>query len=121
MDWIQATLKTADWPDAQVHYEYFLRELVKRDDDAGFEVELAKSGKIVFVGKDETVIQALTTAGVNVDVSCEQGMCGTCLTPVLAGQPDHRDSYLTPSEQAANDQFTPCCSRSKTPRLVLDL
>ncbi|WP_240462704.1 hypothetical protein, partial [Pseudomonas aeruginosa] len=24
-------------------------------------------------------------------------------------------------EQAANDCFTPCCSRSRSPRLVLDL
>jgi vanillate O-demethylase ferredoxin subunit len=48
-------------------------------------------------------------------------VCGTCLTRVLAGVPDHRDVYLTPEEQAANDQFTPCCSRAKTPRLVLDL
>jgi vanillate O-demethylase ferredoxin subunit len=54
-------------------------------------------------------------------VSCEQGVCGTCLTRVLQGEVDHRDAYLTPEEQAANDQFTPCCSRSKSARLVLDL
>jgi vanillate O-demethylase ferredoxin subunit len=40
---------------------------------------------------------------------------------VLEGTPDHRDSYLNDAERAANDQFTPCCSRSKTPVLVLDL
>jgi vanillate O-demethylase ferredoxin subunit len=40
---------------------------------------------------------------------------------VLEGEPDHRDMYLTPAEQAANDQFTPCCSRAKSARLVLDL
>jgi vanillate O-demethylase ferredoxin subunit len=54
-------------------------------------------------------------------MSCEQGVCGTCLTRVLEGTPDHKDSYLTPEERAANDQFLPCCSRSKTPLLVLDL
>jgi vanillate O-demethylase ferredoxin subunit len=54
-------------------------------------------------------------------VSCEQGVCGTCLTRVREGVPDHRDLYLTPDERAANDQFTPCCSRAKSPRLVLDL
>ncbi len=53
--------------------------------------------------------------------SCEQDVCGTCLTRVLEGDPDHRDVYLTPEEPAANDQFTPCCSRSKSARLVLDL
>ena len=73
------------------------------------------------VPKDKTVVQALADAGVDVQVSCEQGVCGTCLTRVIEGIPDHKDMYLTPEEQAANDQFTPCCSRAKTPRLVLDL
>ena len=64
---------------------------------------------------------ALAAAGVVVPTSCEQGVCGTCLTRLIDGQPDHRDSYLTPEEQAAGDQFLPCCSRAKTARLVLDL
>jgi vanillate O-demethylase ferredoxin subunit len=40
---------------------------------------------------------------------------------VLEGEPDHKDLYFTPEEQAKNDQFTPCCSRAKSKRLVLDL
>ncbi|HEY9109628.1 MAG TPA: 2Fe-2S iron-sulfur cluster binding domain-containing protein, partial [Roseateles sp.] len=60
-------------------------------------------------------------AGVPLLTSCEQGVCGTCLTRVIAGQPEHRDLYLTPEEQAANDQFLPCCSRARGDRLVLDL
>jgi vanillate O-demethylase ferredoxin subunit len=67
------------------------------------------------------VTDALSAAGVVVATSCEQGVCGTCLTRVLSGTPDHRDLYLTPEEQAVGDQFTPCCSRSKTAELVLDL
>ena len=47
--------------------------------------------------------------------------CGTCLTHVLQGEPEHRDHFLNAAERAANDQFTPCCSRSTTPMLVLDL
>jgi vanillate O-demethylase ferredoxin subunit len=58
---------------------------------------------------------------VEILTSCEQGVCGTCLTRVLEGTPDHKDSYLTPEEQAANDQFLPCCSRAKSALLVLDL
>jgi vanillate O-demethylase ferredoxin subunit len=68
-----------------------------------------------------TVTKALAAAGVEIMMSCEQGVCGTCLTRVLEGVPDHKDSYLTPEEQAANDQFLPCCSRAKTAMLVLDL
>ena len=73
------------------------------------------------MARDRSVVQALAEAGVVVQTSCEQGVCGTCLTRVLDGVPDHRDLYLTPEEQAANDQFTPCCSRARTPLLVLDL
>ena len=91
------------------------------ESDAGFEVKLASSGRIIQIAKDKTVTKALAEAGVDILMSCEQGVCGTCLTRVLEGTPDHKDSYLTPEERAANDQFLPCCSRSKTPLLVLDL
>jgi vanillate O-demethylase ferredoxin subunit len=40
---------------------------------------------------------------------------------VLCGTPDHWDSYLLPEEQEKGDQIMPCCSRSKTARLTLDL
>lgn len=121
MDAVLGTARAQGWPEAQLHYEFFGAEVAKSDSDAGFEIKLASSGRIIMVPKDRTVTQALAAAGVEVMVSCEQGVCGTCLTRVLEGVPDHKDSYLTPEEQAANDQFTPCCSRSKTPQLVLDL
>jgi len=121
MDAVLGTARAAGWPEAQLHYEFFGAEVAKSDSDAGFTIKLASSGRIIMIPKDQTVTQALAAAGVEVMVSCEQGVCGTCLTRVLEGVPEHKDSYLTPEEQAANDQFTPCCSRSKTPQLVLDL
>ena len=121
MDAVLGTARKNGWPEAQLHYEFFGAEVAKSDSDASFEIRLASSGRIVMVPKDKTVTQALAEAGVEIMMSCEQGVCGTCLTRVLEGVPDHKDSYLTPEEQAANDQFLPCCSRSKTPQLVLDL
>jgi vanillate monooxygenase ferredoxin subunit len=121
MDWVLGAARAAGWPADQLHYEFFSAEIVKSDSDAVFEVKLASSGRMVTVPKDQTIIHALAAVGVEVATSCEQGVCGTCLTRVIEGEPDHRDMYLTPEEQAANDQFTPCCSRSKSPVLVLDL
>ncbi|MDB5894799.1 MAG: Phthalate 4,5-dioxygenase [Rhodoferax sp.] len=121
MDWVLGAARAAGWPADQLHYEFFSAEVVKSEADAAFQVKLASSGRVVPVAKDQTVVQALAAAGVEVATSCEQGVCGTCLTRVLEGEPDHKDMYLTPEEQAANDQFTPCCSRSRTPMLVLDL
>jgi vanillate O-demethylase ferredoxin subunit len=89
--------------------------------DGGFEVQLQKSGQILTVSKDQSILAALQDAGLDVPFSCSQGICGTCLTPVVAGQPDHWDMYLTPEEQAKGDCIMVCCSRSQTARLVLDL
>ncbi len=86
-----------------------------------FIVELARSGREVPVREDQSVLQALGEAGVEVPLSCQQGVCGTCLTRVLAGEVEHWDMYLTPEEQAAGDQFLPCVSRAAGERLVLDL
>lgn len=121
MDAVLGSARGNGWPEDQLHYEFFSAEPVKSDTDGAFEVQLASSGRVVIVAKDQSVVQALAQAGVEVATSCEQGVCGTCLTRVLEGEPDHRDMYLSPDEQAANDQFLPCCSRSKSPRLVLDL
>ena len=121
MDAVLAGARAAGWPEPQLHWEFFGAAPADTANDGGFEVQLASSGRVIMVAKDQSVAQALEAAGVIVPTSCEQGVCGTCLTRVLAGEPDHRDLYLTPEEQAANEQFTPCCSRAKSPRLVLDL
>jgi vanillate O-demethylase ferredoxin subunit len=121
MDWVLESARTAGWPSQRLHYEFFGTQIVKSEDDASFEVKLASTGKVVVVPKDKTIVQALAAVGVEIATSCEQGVCGTCLTRILEGEPDHKDMYLTPEEQAANDQFTPCCSRSISPLLVLDL
>ena len=121
MDAVLSTARAQGWPEAQLHYEFFSGEVVHAETDASFDVKIASTGKIIVVPKDKTVVQALSDAGVDIMVSCEQGVCGTCLTRVLEGTPDHKDSYLLPEEQAANDQFTPCCSRAKSAMLVLDL
>jgi vanillate O-demethylase ferredoxin subunit len=91
------------------------------EDDESFEVKIASSGATFSVPKDKSVYEVLSENGIDIMVSCEQGVCGTCLTRVLEGEPDHRDLYLDDDERAANDQFTPCCSRAKSKTLVLDL
>ena len=121
MDAVLGTARAAGWPEAQLHFEFFGATVATSTHDAAFEVQLASSGRVIMVPPGQTVVQALAAAGVAVMTSCEQGVCGTCLTRVLAGEPAHKDAYLTPEEQALNDQFLPCCSRARSTRLVLDL
>lgn len=111
----------AGWDARNLHREYFAAVAQPEASSDDFQVELASSGQVIDVKGNQTVIAALLAAGVDVPTSCEQGVCGTCLTRVLSGEPDHRDVYLTDEERAANDCFLPCCSRSKSPVLVLDL
>jgi vanillate O-demethylase ferredoxin subunit len=131
----------AGWDPANVHREYFgaagvgaagvgaadvgaggeSETSAAATADGPFQVSLAQSGRVVDVPAGMTIVEALRSCGIEVPVSCEQGVCGTCLTRVLSGTPDHRDVYLTDDERAANDQMLPCCSRARTPMLVLDL
>ncbi|MBB5866306.1 PDR/VanB family oxidoreductase [Xanthomonas sp. 3058] len=124
MDHFTLLAKAHGWTSAQLHREHFAAaaELPRAHDaDSAFEVELAASGRVVQVPAECSIASALLDAGIAVPLSCEQGMCGACLTGVLAGTPDHRDSVLSASEHAQNRQITLCCSRSRSPRLVLDL
>ena len=121
MDAVLATARRTGWPEAQLHYEFFAADVTLSPDAGSFEVQVASTGRVVVVPKDQTIVQALAACGIELQTSCEQGVCGTCLTRVIEGIPDHKDLYLTPEEHALNDQFLPCCSRSKSARLVLDI
>ena len=119
MDHVTGSAQRAGLPAAQVHREYFGAEVDTAG--AGFEVVAAASGKSVHVAEGQTILAALASIGIKVEVSCEEGVCGTCVCTVLEGDCDHRDVYLTDDERADNDQIMVCCSRAKSSRLVLDV
>jgi vanillate O-demethylase ferredoxin subunit len=118
---VLAYARARGWPEMQLHVEYFRAAAVESAGGRAFDVKLASSGKVVPIEPGQTVLAALAAQGVHIPYACGEGVCGTCLTRVLEGVPDHCDMYLTDEEHDANDQFTPCCSRSKTAVLVLDL
>lgn len=121
MNFILDTAKAAGWPEDRVHREFFAAAPVDQSADMPFEVQLASNGQIFYIPADRTVFEVLDEAGIAIESSCEQGVCGTCVTGLLEGIGDHRDQFMTAAEHAANNRFTPCCSRAKSPRLVLDL
>ena len=108
------------WSDDSVHFEYF-KNTREVDDSSAFEIVLARSGATLEVPSGRTILSVLREHGIDVDSSCEQGACGTCLVGVLEGEPDHQDVYLRESEHAAGDRMTVCISRAKSKQLVLDL
>ncbi|MFF3688194.1 PDR/VanB family oxidoreductase [Streptomyces sp. NPDC002187] len=109
-------------PAGQLRLERFAAPVVERTgDDEAFEVECAASGLTLTVGADTSILQAAEDAGLKVDSSCRDGICGSCETRVLAGTPDHRDFLLSEAEHTANATMMICVSRCAAGRLVLDL
>lgn len=117
---LQAQARAAGVPDDHFHLEAF-GPAAQAAGEPAFTLRLVRSGRVVPVAPEQTALQALQAAGVPVASSCETGVCGTCVLPLLGGEADHRDSYLTPQEQAAQTHFTPCCSRARNAELLLDL
>ncbi len=112
----------AHFPDSQVHFERFSADpsALEGPSDA-FEVELAQSGKTLSVPADKSILDVLLENRVSVDYSCTEGVCGACIVDVLQGEIDHRDSVLTPDEQADNELMCVCVSRAKSGKLILDI
>ena len=119
MDFVVTSAQKAGWSDACIHLERFGAEV--NTEGAPFTVTAARSGKSFEVRPGETIAQKLAENGVETRVSCQSGVCGTCLTPVVSGMPDHRDLVQTDIEKAANAKIAICCSRSRTKTLVLDI
>jgi ferredoxin-NADP reductase len=107
-------------PKSNVHVEYFTPK-AEAATSGGFWVELARSGEEYYIPEGRKILEVLYDAGVDVDYSCELGICGECVTRVISGIPEHRDSVLSEEEQAANDKVMICCCGSKSERLVLDM
>ncbi|WP_432557857.1 PDR/VanB family oxidoreductase [Granulicoccus sp. GXG6511] len=106
-------------PDEKIHQESFqAAEQPDAAENTAFEVEF--EDETYQIPPDKSIVEVLHEHDIEVDVSCQEGICGTCILSVLEGTPEHRDSVLTKAEKAANETIAVCVSRSKTPRLVLD-
>lgn len=103
-----------------VHMERFSSEAAPAL-SGGFEVELRRSGKVLAVAPGKSILDTLLEHRVSVSFSCSEGVCGTCMTTVIDGIPDHRDQFLTDEEKAGNGSIMVCCSGARSRRLVLDL
>jgi vanillate O-demethylase ferredoxin subunit len=121
MDLVLGEARRQGWAEDRLHFEFFGTQVQTSASGREFQVRIASTGTLIKIPNNCTVVQALAAHGIEIVTSCEQGVCGTCETRVLEGEPDHRDLYFTPEEHRMNDRFLPCCSRAKTSVLVLDL
>jgi vanillate O-demethylase ferredoxin subunit len=117
-----ALARARTWPQDSIHMERFHanRAALERPREA-FQVRLARSRRTLQVGAGESIAEALYSNGFRPPTSCQEGVCGSCMTRVVAGECDHRDGYLSPAERAAGDRIMLCVSRARGSELVLDL
>ena len=109
-----------------IHLERFAAEPVSAASSESnaldaFDVQIASSGATVHVDKNTTIVAALASIGIEVDTSCGEGVCGTCMVDVVSGTPEHRDHCLSKAERASGKVICCCVSRATSPLLVLDL
>ncbi|KRE62013.1 PDR/VanB family oxidoreductase [Nostocoides sp. Soil756] len=124
---VEAAAEAVHGPDQDVvRFELFSRagvepkESVPLDGD-NYELVLAKSGHTLRMRPDANILDTVLALGVEVENDCRDGICGSCITSVVAGTVDHRDLVLTRKEQAAMNKMMICCSRPTSDRLELDL
>ncbi|TDV21107.1 PDR/VanB family oxidoreductase [Paraburkholderia caballeronis] len=114
-------------PTDAVHFERFSAEADRNEapdataNASTFDIRLARSGQTVRVNPGISIVDALASIGVEIDTSCGEGVCGTCMIDVVDGEPDHRDHCLSQAERAGGKTICCCVSRSRSPLLVLDL
>lgn len=119
MEYVEQSAMKAGLLSDHIHQEHFGAEIDVNGDP--FTVVAALSDKRIQVAADESILTALNRVGISVETSCRNGVCGSCLTRVIEGKPDHRDMVLTATEKAENDRIAVCCSRSQTATLVLEI
>jgi vanillate O-demethylase ferredoxin subunit len=119
---VVASAAAPAWAPDAIHLEYFSAAPgLPAEAQRSFRVKLARSGHTYTIPADKTIVQVLVEHGIHIDVSCQQGVCGTCLTKVVEGTPDHRDEILGDAARQACNIMAPCVSRAVSDTLVLDL
>ncbi|MGF6408443.1 PDR/VanB family oxidoreductase [Paraburkholderia sp. MM5482-R1] len=111
---------TARLPASHVHIEHFAPPATDPNAENSVLVKLARSGKNLLVPAEQSILDAVLSAGIDVPYSCQSGVCGACEVKVLEGRPDHRDQFLSEKEREAGAMML-CCSRACSPTLTLDL
>jgi cytochrome P450/ferredoxin-NADP reductase len=111
------------WSEGTLHFEYFSAEgsVLDPAKEHAFDVVLKDSGMRISVASNQTLLQALQSAGVDVPSDCAEGLCGTCEVALLDGEVDHRDKVLSKAERAANQRMMSCCSRAKGQKITVAL
>ena len=88
-----------------------------------FTVDILNRGLSVPVRSDQTLLEALLGAGVEMIYDCQRGECGLCAVKVLEKDAgiDHRDVFLSAEEKAEDHRMCACVSRLTGGHALIDI
>jgi ferredoxin-NADP reductase len=78
-----------------------------------FKLKIPRLGLEIDVPFNQTMLEALESAGIDTIFDCRKGECGLCALPILEtdGIVDHRDVFFSDEEKSANTKLCTCVSR----------
>ncbi|HEX5806990.1 MAG TPA: fatty acid desaturase [Macromonas sp.] len=121
MKWLREAAVAAGWNEANVRIESFSAPMAEYAPNRAFDVELARTKRVINVKPDQSILDALSVAGVNVPYACMQGTCGTCVVGVVTGKVEHRDAFLSEDEKTSGSAMCLCVSRASGDKLTIDV
>ncbi|GHH65369.1 PDR/VanB family oxidoreductase [Promicromonospora soli] len=111
MDAVRRAWESAALPLVNLRYETFGSSGWFQPEE--FVVTIPERAVEATVRSDETILGALTRAGIDLMYDCRKGECGLCLLDVEAvdGALDHRDVFLSTTQKADGRTISTCVSR----------
>jgi ferredoxin-NADP reductase len=111
MDEVRRTWATTDLDITNLRYETFGAS--GWFDPEEFLVRVPEKGAEVLVGRNQTIVEALEGAGIEVMSDCRKGECGLCEARIVrhAGKIDHRDVFYSEHQKAESEKIACCVSR----------
>ncbi len=91
--------------------------------EKSFTVDVLNRDISIPVRSDQTLLEALIGAGVEMIYDCQRGECGLCAVTIVEKNAaiDHRDVFLSAEEKAENHRMCSCVSRFSEGHAVIDI
>lgn len=121
IQYVENTALAMHWHKHFIHKECFKNSAATLTLDSKEEhyLEIASTGQKIPLVQTDNIAEVLRGAGYDIPMSCEQGICGTCTLKYLEGEVYHQDMIL--NEQDHLSMFTPCCSKIKSQKIIIDI
>ena len=118
---VKAAWQAAGRPMGRLRYEVFGDSGLYAE--APFQVAVQGLDRTVDVRADQTLLEALLGAGVEMIYDCQRGECGLCAVEVISHDApiDHRDVFFSEAEKADGKRMCACVSRLAEGQAVIDV